>query len=108
MGLASAWLVTTSMAYYSIRQGLVLTSQGVDDSRLCGNVCIVTFRVLSDYGPTSRLQPEHEKSITIAWACWVVPLAVTEMIFHETKRGRGRVQALQHLHAERTVKGQRG
>jgi hypothetical protein len=41
----------------------------------------VTFRVLSDYGPTSRLQPENDRSITIAWACWVVPLAVTEMVF---------------------------
>ena len=41
----------------------------------------VTFRVLSDYGPTSRLQPENDRSITIAWACWVVPLAATEMIF---------------------------
>ena len=41
----------------------------------------VTYRVLSDYGPTSRLQPEHDRSITISWACWVVPLGITEMIF---------------------------
>ena len=41
----------------------------------------VTFRILSDYGPTSRLLPENDRSLTISWACWVVPLAATEMIF---------------------------
>lgn len=44
-------------------------------------LAFVTFRILSDYGPTSHLQPEHDRGVTIAWACWLVPLAITEMIF---------------------------
>jgi hypothetical protein len=81
MGLASAWLVTTLMAYVSIRKGLVALHKEWMIRAYVVTFAFVTFRVLSDYGPTSRLQPENDKSITIAWACWVVPLAVTEMIF---------------------------
>ena len=80
-GLASAWLVTTSMAYYSIRKGLVALHREWMIRSYVVTFAFVTFRILSDYGPTSRLMPENDRSITIAWACWVVPLAVTEMIF---------------------------
>ena len=52
----------------------------------------VTFRILSDYGPTSRLQPENDRSLTISWVCWVVPLGVTELIF-QLKRVRAAVAA---------------
>lgn len=81
MGLASAWLVTTLMAYVSIRKGLVALHKEWMIRAYVVTFAFVTFRVLSDYGPTSRLKPEGDKSITIAWACWVVPLAVTEMVF---------------------------
>jgi hypothetical protein len=81
-GLASAWLVTTSMAYYSIRKSLVALHKEWMVRAYVVTFAFVTFRILSDYGPTSRLMPESDRSITIAWACWVVPLAVTEMIFH--------------------------
>jgi hypothetical protein len=81
MGLASAWLVTTLMAYVSIRKRLVALHKEWMIRAYVVTFAFVTFRVLSDYGPTSRLKPENEKGITIAWACWVVPLAVTEMIF---------------------------
>ena len=81
MGLASAWLVTTSMAYYAIRKGMVALHKEWMIRAYVVTFAFVTFRILSDYGPTSRLQPENDRSVTIAWACWVVPLAVTEMIF---------------------------
>jgi hypothetical protein len=54
----------------------------------------VTFRILSDYGPTSRLQPENERSVMIAWVCWVVPLAITEMVF-QLRRVRAALVAKQ-------------
>jgi hypothetical protein len=87
MGLASAWLVTTSMAYYTIRKGLVALHKEWMIRAYVVTFAFVTFRILSDYGPTSRLQPENDKSLTISWVCWVVPLAVTEMIF-QVKRVR--------------------
>jgi hypothetical protein len=92
MGLASAWLVTSGMAYYTIRKGLVALHKEWMIRAYVVTFAFVTFRVLSDYGPTSRLQPENERSITISWACWVVPLAITEMIF-QWKRMRVAIRA---------------
>jgi hypothetical protein len=40
----------------------------------------VTYRVFSDYGPVSRLQPYHDVAVTLTWACWVVPLFITELV----------------------------
>jgi len=91
MGLAAAWLVTTSMAYYSIRKGLVALHKEWMIRAYVVTFAFVFFRVLSDYSPMSRLRPEGDRDITIAWACWVVPLAVTEMIF-QLRRVRAAVR----------------
>jgi hypothetical protein len=81
MGLATSWLVTTTMAYYSIRKGLVALHKEWMIRAYVVTFAFVIYRVLSDYSPMSRLRPEGDRDITIAWACWVVPLAITEMIF---------------------------
>lgn len=81
MGLASAWLITTAVAYYSIRKGLVALHKEWMIRAYVVTFAFVFFRILSDYTPMSQLRPEGDRDITIAWVCWVVPLAVTEMIF---------------------------
>ncbi len=82
MGLASAWLVTASMAYYTIRKSLVeLHRQWVVRAYVV-TFAFVIFRIMSDYSPMNRLRPENDRDITIAWACWVLPLGITEMVFH--------------------------
>jgi hypothetical protein len=81
MGLASAWLVTTAMAYYSIRKGLVSLHKEWMIRAYVVTFAFVFFRIMSDFTPMARLRPENDRDITIAWACWVVPLAITEMIF---------------------------
>jgi uncharacterized membrane protein len=91
MGLAAAWLITTSMAYYSIRKGLVALHKEWMIRAYVVTFAFVFFRVMSDYSPMSRLRPEGDRDITIAWACWVVPLAVTEMIF-QLRRVRAAVR----------------
>jgi hypothetical protein len=81
MGLASAWLITTAMAYVSIRKGLVALHKEWMIRAYVVTFAFVFFRILSDYGPMSRLRPENDRDIIISWVCWVVPLGVTEMIF---------------------------
>ena len=81
-GLALAWLVTAGMGYYTIRKGLVSLHREWMLRAYVVTFAFVTFRLLQDYGPVSRLRPENDRDITIAWACWVVPLAITEMVFH--------------------------
>jgi len=92
MGLASSWLVTTAMAYYSIRKGLVALHKEWMIRAYVVTFAFVFFRILSDYTPMAGLRPEADRDITIAWACWVVPLAVTEMIF-QLKRVQAAVRA---------------
>ena len=82
MGLALAWATTTAMAYVSIRKRLIDVHKQWMIRAYVVTFAFVTFRYLQEYSPLSRLRPEHDRDITIAWACWVVPLAVTEMVFH--------------------------
>jgi len=94
MGLALAWLITTGMAYISIRRRLVDLHKEWMIRAYVVTFAFVTFRILSDYGPTSRLQPEHDRSIVISWVCWVVPMGITEMIF-QVKRMNTLIRARQ-------------
>jgi len=87
-GLAAAWFVVTAMAYYTIRKGLVSLHKEWMIRSYVVTFAFVTFRFLQDYTPLSRVRPEGDRDTTIAWACWVVPLAVTEMVF-QLKRLRG-------------------
>ena len=80
--LALAWLVTTGMAYYTIRKGLVSLHKEWMIRSYIVTFAFVTFRFLQDYSPLSRVRPEGDRDTTIAWACWVVPLAIAEMFFH--------------------------
>lgn len=81
-GLVLAWFVTTAMAYYTIRQRLILLHKEWMIRSYVVTFAFVTFRLLQDYTPLSRVRPEGDRDTTIAWACWVVPLAITEMVFH--------------------------
>jgi hypothetical protein len=82
MGLATSWLVTTAIAYYTIRKGLVALHKEWMIRAYVVTFAFVIFRVMSDYSPMSRLRPENDRDVTIAWMCWVVPLGVTELILH--------------------------
>ncbi len=79
--LALAWFVTTAVAYYTIRRGLVSLHKEWMIRSYVVTFAFVTFRFLQEYTPLSRVRPEGDRDTTIAWACWVLPLAVTEMIF---------------------------
>jgi hypothetical protein len=62
------------MGYYTILQGLVSLHREWMIRAYVVTFAFVTFRLLQDYGPVSHLRPENDRDITIAWACWVVPL----------------------------------
>ena len=80
LGLAAAWASTTGMAYLAIRRGLVQIHKEWMVRAYIVTFAFVTFRVFSDYGPTSHLKPVSDLSITLSWACWVVPLCINELI----------------------------
>jgi Predicted membrane protein (DUF2306) len=80
LGLAIAWLTTAGMAYLAIRRKLVTIHKEWMIRACVVTFAFVTFRLFNDDGPTSRLQPAGDRAITLAWACWAIPLLITEVI----------------------------
>jgi uncharacterized membrane protein YozB (DUF420 family) len=78
-GLVLAWMTTTSMAYFAILRGNVAVHKEWMVRAYVVTFAFVTFRLFNDYGPTSRLQPAGDRGVTLGWACWAIPLLVTEV-----------------------------
>jgi uncharacterized membrane protein YozB (DUF420 family) len=89
MGLAIAWLLTSGMAYWSIRhknfvqhrewmvRSFVVTT-GFASFRLFNNILVNNFH--TDPNATGDI---------MAWACWAFPLLVTEVTLQAIKIRRG-------------------
>lgn len=78
--LGVAWITTSGMAYYAIlRRQMAIHKEWMVRSYVV-TFAFVTFRLLEDMGPTSHLMPENDRSISAIWACWALPLLITEVI----------------------------
>jgi Predicted membrane protein (DUF2306) len=80
IALAAAWVTTAGMAYYAILHRRIQTHKEWMVRAYVVTFSFVTFRLFNDFGPTSRLQPDSDRAITIAWACWALPLLAAEII----------------------------
>lgn len=78
--LGVAWLTTSSMAYYAIRQRQISVHREWMVRSYVVTFAFVTFRILYDYPPTSYLLPEPDRAVAAVWACWALPLLATEVI----------------------------
>ncbi len=91
MGLATAWLLTTGVAWAAIMRGQVaLHKEWVTRSYLV-TFAFVTFRVMTDHMPwlmTLVGSNDGEQSASVAWLCWTVPLAVYEVILQSRRLWR--------------------
>ena len=83
MALASAWIVTTGIAWAAIVCGRVeMHKEWMMRSYLVA-FAFVTFRFMTDLlpGVTAKLGSNPGDSATsVSWLCWVLPLAVYEVI----------------------------
>ena len=80
VGLAFAWLVTTGMAFIAIRRkNLEQHRQWMVRSYVV-TFAFVTFRLCDDALHRAQILSDDERSKVLAWACWAVPLLVTELI----------------------------
>ena len=78
--LATAWVTTAAMAYYAIlRRRFQIHKEWMVRTYVV-TFAFVTFRLLNDYGPTSHLQPDNDRAVTMGWVSWVLPLLVAEVI----------------------------
>jgi len=93
LGLATAWFTTAVMAYYAILKRRIQIHKEWMVRAYVVTFAFVTFRLLNDYYPGARLQPDGDRAITFGWASWVLPLLFTEVILQ-----------LRHMHSS-TVRG---
>ncbi len=75
--LLLAWMATAGVAYLAILNGRVETHKTWMVRAYVVTFGFVTFRAFNDHGPVSRLQPVGDRSITMGWACWAIPLLLT-------------------------------
>jgi uncharacterized membrane protein len=79
LALAAAWLTTSGMAYYAVRQRQIQIHREWMVRSYIVTFGFVSFRMLNDMGPTSHLQPAGDRALTFIWACWVLPLLAAEV-----------------------------
>lgn len=80
VALALAWLTTSGMAFYAVKQRQIQVHQEWMVRSYVVTFAFVTFRLLNDFGPTSHLQPAGDRATTIVWVAWAIPLLFTEVI----------------------------
>ena len=85
MGLATAWLLTTLMAFLAIKRSLMEQHKEWMIRSYVVTFAFVFFRIGSTIGGAMRPEAGLEFAQTLAWACWAVPLLVTELILQGRK-----------------------
>ena len=91
MALASAWIVTTGIAWTAILRGRVEMHKEWMMRSYIVAFAFVTFRIVTDLlpGVNKLLGSNPDDSATsVGWLCWVLPLAIYEVIL-QTRRLRG-------------------
>jgi uncharacterized membrane protein len=78
--LALAWITCGAMAFYAIKLRQIAVHQEWMVRTYIVTFGFVTFRLLNDYGPTSRLGAPGQRQDVYIWASWVVPLMAAEVI----------------------------
>ncbi len=79
IGLAIAWVTTTGMAFVAIRRKILMQHKQWMVRSYVVTFAFVAFRLGSDVIQAGNLLPAHERSAMLAWACWAVPLLVSEV-----------------------------
>jgi uncharacterized membrane protein YozB (DUF420 family) len=80
LALATAWFSCAAMALYAILKRQVQIHKEWMVRTYVVTFAFVTFRVLNDYYPGARLQPDGDRAVAMGWACWALPLLFTEII----------------------------
>lgn len=80
VGLATAWVTTTLMAFVAIRRKNLFQHQQWMVRSYVVTFAFVTFRLADDVLQATHVQNEDERSKYLAWACWAVPLLVAEVV----------------------------
>jgi hypothetical protein len=78
-GLGIAWIVTTAVAYFSIRRGAVTAHRSWMVRSYVITFGFVTFRVINLTLVNLGVGNEDSQTGAAAWLCWTIPLLLAEV-----------------------------
>jgi Predicted membrane protein (DUF2306) len=81
-GLATAWIVTTGLAFAAIRRHLYEQHK---EWMIRSYVVTMTFRLFFEVLRWPGIGTVGERLTAMAWICWAVPLLVTEGLLQGRK-----------------------
>jgi hypothetical protein len=84
-GLAVAWVTTTTLAYLAIKRSLIDQHKEWMIRSYVVTFAFVTFRVIQPALYAAHIGTPLEQLAFTAWACWAVPLLVTELVIQGRK-----------------------
>jgi uncharacterized membrane protein len=84
-GLAVAWVTTTGMAYLAIRRSLIDQHKEWMIRSYVVTFGFVTFRIVQPALAAGGFGTVGEQLAVAAWACWTLPLLVTELVLQGRK-----------------------
>ncbi len=91
--LATAWVTTAGMALLAIKRRMIDVHKQWMIRSYVVTFAFVTFRWLNEM-PALRSYLGDGAGVTIMWACWVLPLGVTEVVFQlQAMRAHSRKRA---------------
>jgi hypothetical protein len=83
--LAVAWVTTTTLAYLAIRRSLIDQHKEWMIRSYVVTFAFVTFRVIQPALQAAHIGTPLEQLAAAAWACWAVPLLITELVIQGRK-----------------------
>lgn len=84
-GLAVAWVTTTGLAFLAIRRSLIDQHKEWMIRSYVVTFAFVTFRVIQPALAAAHVGTLTEDLAAAAWACWAVPLLITELVIQGRK-----------------------
>jgi hypothetical protein len=83
--LATAWVTTTTLAYLAIKRSLTDQHKEWMIRSYVVTFAFVTFRVVQPALAAAHIGTPPEQLAAAAWACWAVPLLITELVIQGRK-----------------------
>ena len=84
-GLGVAWVTTTGLAFLAIKRSLIDQHKEWMIRSYVVTFAFVTFRIIQPVLQANHIGTPLEDLAAAAWACWAVPLLITELILQGRK-----------------------
>ena len=85
LGLATAWAMTTTMAYVSIRRRVISQHREWMIRSYVVTFAFVIFRLFADILEVAGVGTPLERATAASWFCWAIPLLVAEPFLQRGK-----------------------